>query len=146
MRWFELKYRIWSKWHHAYHDVKSIFVPGNVIKLKNLDRSWQETDMLMEEAIFQLLSDFFRKQQPFHLQAGLKYDKKDPDISRTKEVFELVKRAAENSAVEIGVWEALIDIAERYEAGEFRKWEATNDCWYEEELHFVIKYRAWLWT
>jgi hypothetical protein len=76
-------------WVNAYYNVKNFLSPWNVIKLRQLDRSYQETDVLMEEAILQLLRDFFNGQQPFHMVAGVPYEKDSKlTVARHRELLE----------------------------------------------------------
>lgn len=76
-------------WKDAYYNVKNFLFPWNVVKLKRLDRSFQETDVLMEECLFQLLRDFFNGQQPFHLVAGIPYEKdRKLTVDRHRELLE----------------------------------------------------------
>jgi hypothetical protein len=67
--------------------VKDFLSPWNVIRLSKLDRSYQETDTLMEETILFLLQDFFHGQQPFHMVNDQKYERK-PTVARHRELFE----------------------------------------------------------
>ena len=68
-------YWVSKKWDKVYYPVRNLLFPGNVVQLKALDRSWQETDVKMEECLFQLLKEFFNGQQHFHVVTGIPYER-----------------------------------------------------------------------
>lgn len=53
--------RISSIWYN----IKCFFSPYNVVKVKNLSRTWSDRDSLMFHAMFQILVDFVELEQPF---------------------------------------------------------------------------------
>lgn len=87
-------------WAKVYYPVKDFLFPWNVIKLKKLDRSYQEVDTLMEEAVLQLLDDFFQKEQPLHQAAGVSLEKGFISISRHAELLERVYGAGHRASSE----------------------------------------------
>lgn len=59
--------RLWPvQW---YHDVRiyirNLIFPHNVIRIKQLDRSWCDRDEVLFHAMFQVLCDFVEKEKPF---------------------------------------------------------------------------------
>ncbi len=140
--------------------LRRLFKPGNVIRLRQLDRDWQETDVLMEEAVFQLLLDFFQQEQPFHGAAR----EKNPCFARHRELLE--SDICATSKEEYATWRRLLEIAEWYATGGLQdparvyagfaslKYD-VNECVKEEQryidlvtsnLLFVITHRRKLWT
>lgn len=160
LRFSELKWKIMKSFENVYIPIKNVFFPWNVVKLKKLDRSWQETDVRMEEAIMTLLDEFFDGQQPFH---NCDYEKK-PTLERHRELLE---EAKEDLGEKYEIFKRLLDILEWYRNGGLK---VTYDgvflaClmqgWTVEkakqvaELHerevnerfcFVIENRKYLWT
>lgn len=147
------------------YSVRDFLFPHNVIKLPSLSKKWQETDVLMETAVFQLLVNFFNQQQPFHLASGTPYEDDEMlTIARHRELLDLVEYDAEDHEV----WSKLLDIAEWFivfttqpvdakdvfiavfrTTGNFEDAiQAEKD--YEERmtemLCYAIKHRGRLWT
>jgi len=119
----------------------------------------------METAVFQLLLDFFNRQQPFHLANGVPYEKDNQiPIERHRELL----NSAEYDTEVHEVWSKLLDIAEWFivfttqpvDARDvfiavFRTTGNYEDAMqaekqYEERmtemLCYVIKHRGKLWT
>jgi len=160
----ELKYNLSRWWSKVYYPVRDFFFPWNVIKLRNLDRSWSDVDARMEEVIFQLLVDFFNGEQPFHLQTGTPYEKnKTLTIDRHRELLAQCDMESETREM----WERLLDIAEWYlvtskeginstdillsvmrKGGidEAIQAEKKYQEMVDERLIFIVKNRAYLWT
>lgn len=139
--------------------IRDFFLPWNVVKLKKLDRSWQETDTRMEASILQLLVDHFHGQQPFH---GWNYQKNPTWMDHQERLYSCDWWAEETKEI----WQRLLMIAYRYdndwyedpmdvflkhhERGatfeEAQKAEKQAYEEFEEDLLFVVKNRNLLWT
>lgn len=77
-----------SWWKNRYYDVKNWLFPWNVIKLTKLDRnSYHEPCERMEEAIMEMLSSYINGNQPFHMVAGVPYEKR-PSIETHRRLLE----------------------------------------------------------
>lgn len=165
--WIGLKYDLHRKFRKVFYSVKDRFFPWNVIKLRKLDRSWSDVNVRMEEAVLQLLLDFFSGEQPFHVLSGTPYEK-NPSLARTRELLNSVYEAGDDiTAEEFEVWSRLVSIAEWYLAdghnddGTDKYIELTRRGYSQrlanlhakaikaactDNINFVITHRDWLWT
>jgi hypothetical protein len=132
--------------------------PKNVIKLRKLDRGWQETDTVIEEAVFQSVFDFFRNQQPFHLYTSTPYET-NPTIERHIELLHACGDIDYRDE-----WRKLLEIAHKWNTGFYsidpaQVWINTNgavefkidaqqkfSAEVQADLIFVITHRNLLWT
>ena len=57
--------RAGNKLNNAYYEVRAFFFPYNIVKIKNLPRTWCDRDEVMLHAMFQILVDFVELEQPF---------------------------------------------------------------------------------
>lgn len=53
---------ILSEW---YYIVRSIFLPHNVIRIKNCPRTWHDRDQRLFHGVFQVLVDYIELEQPY---------------------------------------------------------------------------------
>jgi len=152
-------------WDNSFFRSTSFFTkmvnPGNTITLKNLDSDWQETDVLMEECIFQLLFDFFNSQQPVNLHLGLSI-RKNQTLKQQLDL--LTSNQGEFDSEKYIVLQRLLNIAIRWQNGyystdDYKLWVQTNGSFSQKEkivadfkfqktsdLIFVISNREMLWT
>lgn len=157
---FQIKYSLWKKWEGVLVFFNDVFKPNNVIKLRALDRTFQETDVLLEECVFQLLVDFFQCQQPFHMG---NYEKGEISICRHRELLAKHTECWDKETLEI--FKNLLDIAEWYQivninksnvftavlrstndVNEALKAERLFDDQVTDRLCYVLKHRHLLWT
>ncbi len=157
----EAKYYLQRKWDSLYISIKDFFFPWNVIKLKRLDRSWQETDVRMEEAIFQLLEEYFDGQQPFH---NCDYEKK-PSLLRHRQL--LAERKEDMDPEKYEIFTKLLDHLEWYRSGGLKvtgdgillaalatgrpieeaiELSEKHEQQINDRLTFVVVNRKYLWT
>lgn len=158
---FELKLSISRQIDKVYYPVRDFFFPWNVVKLKGITRSWHDTDIRMEEAIMQLLSDYFDGEQPFH---DGKYEKR-PTLERHREL--LRGRQDDMDPEKYAIFERLLEILEWYRNGglkvtgdgifiatsmsgqppeECKRLMQEFDAQIDERLTFVVRHRHYLWT
>jgi len=158
---FELKLSISRQIDKVYYPVRDFFFPWNIVKLKGITRSWHDTDIRMEEAIMQLLSDFFDGEQPFH---NGQYEKR-PTLERHREL--LRERQDDMDPEKYAIFARLLDILEWYRNGGLKvtgdnlflaahvSGQPSEECFrlmhehdeqINERLTFVVKNRHYLWT
>jgi hypothetical protein len=147
----------------TYFYFRFVLFPHNVVYLPKLDRSSHSTDSKMEECIFQLLDEFFDKEQPFHSPTRTPYEK-NPSVKRHRELCELLYKQSSPDSFEL--CSKLLDIVEWYRNGKNdAEFSNNNDIFSQdrnlesyvlkekalenditEKMMFVIQHRGFLWT
>ena len=126
-----------------YYDIRSIFFPYNVIKIKSLRRTWTDRDEVMLHACFQILVDFVEKEKPFEW-----FGDPDKDFKDTKGLEEWEKQLH----IDQGKWLKEVKTLYNWWKKDYPAMVAREDYeWFdyvktEKMLKRLMKIRVHLWT